>query len=128
MQGSSQAGNSGEESAEFAVDDASSGYGPAPVALGYLRSLRILYRSCFLRVLRSPHPIPGRRGSGQRVQQDANRLYSVCFLFRPPICRFFFYIIEAKSGFSGRRNGNPCDYMKLAIAGRSRSYQGAVLV
>ena len=36
--------------------------------------------------------------------------------------------IPTKSGFSGKRNGNPCDYMKLAIAGRSRCYQGAVFI
>ena len=108
-------------------DNTSSGSSPAPVALGYLRSLRILYLPCSSALL-CLHPIPnGCRQKISRAAKDANRFRDDFFLFTH---RFTVseWKISTKSGFSGERNGNPCDYMKLAIAGRSRCYQGAVFI
>jgi hypothetical protein len=108
-------------------DNASPGSSPAPVALGYLRSLRILYLPCSSALL-CLHPIPNGCRQKSRVQQKTQTDFVTIVSYFTHRFTVFEWKIPMKNGFSGKRNGNPCDYMKLAIAGRSRCYQGAVFI
>lgn len=108
-------------------DNASPGSSPAPVALGYLRSLRILYLPCSSAFFYCTQSQTG-AGKKSRVQQKTQTGFVTFVSSFTHRFTVFEWNIPMKSGFSGKRNGNPCDYMKLAIAGRSRCYQGAVFI
>ena len=100
--------------------------GAAPVVLGYQRSLRILYLPASSRF--KPCILSQKNEDSRHDQQ---KILTGCVLFASSFVHRFPVFVRSfplKSSFSGKRNGNLCDYMKLAIAGRSRCYQGAVFI